>query len=255
MPEARQPMGVADLRRNRLLATLPAADQERLASGASTMRFRRGATVFEAGSELDAAFFPCDGALLSLGVPLSSDRSVETAIVGAEGVAGARLGGEGRPAFGRAAVRADGDLVRIEAHVLRGALAASPSLCDVFARYADCFIAELLQNVACTMSHSLDKRMARWLLCFHDRLRDRGLQMTHDELARLLGVGRTYVTRAASALRARGHIRYCRGNIAIADREGLAAAACGCRDAVAAHFARVLPGVYPADHQGSSAAA
>jgi DNA-binding transcriptional regulator YhcF (GntR family) len=59
-----------------------------------------------------------------------------------------------------------------------------------------------------------------------DRMRGDELPMTHDTLARMLGVRRPTVSQAAEALRERGLIAYTRGKIVITDRAALQAATC-----------------------------
>lgn len=71
--------------------------------------------------------------------------------------------------------------------------------------------------------------MARDLLVYHDRVEAGDLPLlTHQLLAEMLGVQRGSVTLAAARLQRDGIIRYSRGRIAILDRQGLEAAACGC---------------------------
>jgi hypothetical protein len=53
-------------------------------------------------------------------------------------------------------------------------------------------------------------------------------------------VRRVGVTRAAGSLQNRGLIHCSRGNIAVLDRRGLSAAACGCYQADREAYARVL---------------
>jgi DNA-binding GntR family transcriptional regulator len=80
--------------------------------------------------------------------------------------------------------------------------------------------------VACKLTHAVEQRLARWLLMTRDRMRHDELPMTHDTLARMLGVRRPTVSLAAEALRERGLIAYTRGKIVITDRTGLQAACC-----------------------------
>jgi CRP-like cAMP-binding protein len=76
------------------------------------------------------------------------------------------------------------------------------------------------------VSHRVQQRLARWLLMTRDRVRDDELPMTHDTLARMLGVHRPTISNAAEELRERGLIAYHRGKIAVVDRAGLEAASC-----------------------------
>jgi CRP-like cAMP-binding protein len=86
------------------------------------------------------------------------------------------------------------------------------------------------QMVACNALHSLEERMARWLLEVSDRINDTELPVTQEILGQVLGVRRTTVTLIAQKLQQEGRIRYRRGHIAIMNPDALRAIACECYD-------------------------
>jgi hypothetical protein len=65
--------------------------------------------------------------------------------------------------------------------------------------------------------------------------------MTQELIANMLGVRREGVTEAAG--KRAGLIHYSRGRIAVRDRPGLEAQACGCYRVVKTEFDRLLPEV------------
>lgn len=69
--------------------------------------------------------------------------------------------------------------------------------------------------------HKIEERLARWLLMAHDRIDGDELALTHEFLARMLGVRRPGVSVAVSSLQKSGLIRAQRGGILIIDRSGL----------------------------------
>jgi DNA-binding transcriptional MocR family regulator len=115
-------------------------------------------------------------------------------------------------------VRIPGAALSIPTNRLEEAKLRSPALADLFARYADVLLAQMMQSSACNALHSIDQRMCRWLLSTHDRANDATIRLTQETLADMLGVQRTTVTAVAKALQDEGLIRTGRGRIEILDR-------------------------------------
>ena len=84
------------------------------------------------------------------------------------------------------------------------------------------------QTVACNRFHTIEARLARWLLMTSDRVLSEEFVLTQEFLGDMLGVLRAAVNRAAGSLQQRNVIRYARGKIRILDRNGLEAASCRC---------------------------
>ncbi len=118
----------------------------------------------------------------------------------------------------------------------------------MFSRYADCVVAQIFQAVACSATHSVEQRLARWLLATVDRTGNLHVQVTQERLAATLGSGRGYVTRIVTDLRAAGALGSRRGELVVVDTDRLARRACRCNDAIRNHFDAVLAGVYPDEH-------
>jgi len=234
-------------RGNHFLRELSTFDRELLEPQLSLVSLGRDHVLVEAGDEIEWVYFPCDGTMVSLAVVMPGGQKAETTLIGLEGVVGGIVDNGPRPAFARVSVQLPGEAWKLPIEALETARSRSATLGDSFARYADCLLAQLLQHVACKVLHNLEQRMARLLLNVHRRQADADLPLTHEALADLLGVGRTYVTRTASALQERRLIEYGRGRIRLIDLPGLEGFACPCEKAVERHFERVLPGVYPID--------
>lgn len=204
-----------------------------------------GESLFEPGDDVTHAFFPLDGAVVTLVLPMRDGSAVEAATIGREGAVNGLVSMGHTPAFSRAVAQIAGKAARIPMSRLEAAKRAAPRLHETLVRYADCQTAQVLQSVGCAMLHPLEARCARWLLMTHDRLRQPELPLTQEALAEMFGVARTYMTRIASSLQRRGAISYRRGIVRIERRELLEEAACECYGAVRRHFERVLPGLYP----------
>jgi len=205
-----------------------------------------GESLFEPGDEITHTFFPLDSTVVSFVLPMSDGSAVEAATVGREGAVGGVISLGLKPAFARVDVQIPGPVARVDVGVLEKAKRTSPRVHEVMTRYADCLTAQVLQSVGCASLHTLEARCARWLLMTQDRLQRDELPLTHEVLAQMFGVARTYVTRTARALQERGAISYRRGMIRIEKRTLLAEVSCECYGHVRRHFERVLPGLYPA---------
>ncbi|WP_205481244.1 Crp/Fnr family transcriptional regulator [Sphingomonas arenae] len=225
---------------NRLLATLGPAERNLLRPHMTLVEMAAGDTVLSAGSPVTRSLFPFDSLVVSMMVELSGGRSVEVASVGKEGAVGGIVSCGNSPAFTHAVVQIGGPAVTIPIHALELAKQASKHLEHLFCRYADYLLAQVMQSAACNSFHPIDARAARWLLHVQDRVGDDRITLTQEALAAILGVQRTTVNAVARVLQEQGLISYRRGNIQVADREGLMKAACECYAAVEGHFAAVL---------------
>src|SRR5207248_9975381 len=96
------------------------------------------------------------------------------------------------------------------------------------------------QLALCTVRHGIEQRVSRWLLLAADRLEDRVVPVTHDQLAMLLGVPRAGITVTLSALQELGAVKKTRGCIEIVDRAALARETCQCYRLVTSEFQKIL---------------
>ncbi len=110
------------------------------------------------------------------------------------------------------------------------------------------------QSVACSQHHSLEQRLARWLLTMHGYAGTRELVMDHQSIAAMLGVRRVGVSETAHRFRTTGLIDYRRGRIAILDAPGLEKRACECYRFIRREYGR-LEGALPRLLSRHSAAA
>jgi hypothetical protein len=100
-----------------------------------------------------------------------------------------------------------------------------------------------VQHVAaCNALHSVEARLARWLLHIHDRMEGGGdvLPLTQETLSELLGVRRTTVTHVVSALRASRALKSNRRGQLEIDRRRLEAVACECYKVMSRRIDRIV---------------
>ena len=198
-------------------------------------------------------YFPCGQSLASYLVPNEDGRDVETILVGREGAVGGIVSEGYLPAYTRIAVKFGGSFARLPVGRLEAAKTTSRALRSVFSRYADCLLAQIFQSTACNAIHSIEQRTAKWIVSAIERTDGEEIvPLTHEQLATLLGVGRSYASRVIQTFKAEGILQTRRGSILIRDREALQARACLCNESVKNHFEEVLRGVYPTEEAAGS---
>ena len=216
---------------NRLLSTLPAELCRMLESKMQVMELDIGATVLRRGVDVAHSMFPFGPTMVSMVVELKDGRSVEVASIGREGAVGGIISCGHIPAFTRAEVMVAGPAARVPMEAIEEAKSRSAHLRNLFCRYSDYLLAQIMQTVACNSFHPIEARAARWLLTAHDRGGNR-LELTQESLASLLGVQRTTVNAVARELQDEGLITTRRGIVEVHDRAGLERRSCECYDRV-----------------------
>jgi CRP-like cAMP-binding protein len=232
---------------NRLLAALREDDRALLYPGLRECRFLAGQVLYEPGDAMGQCYFPLGPALCSCFVRPEGEAAVETGLIGREGVIGGVTGGGSLPAFVGVVVMHGGAFLSIEARALDRARRASPVISDLFSRYAECLIAQVQQAGACNSAHTIEQRAAKWLLAATGRVGGNDVAMTQEQLAAMMGIGRSYASRVVQRFKRDGILRTRRGGVTVLDRDALRERACSCHEKVCTHFDAVLSGLYPAN--------
>src|SRR5688572_18602812 len=214
--------------RNLLLAALPTEVRERLEPHTETVDLKQGQIVHRPGDEIVDVYFPLT-CLISVTVTTPEERTAEAGIVGRREMVGVNAFMGGRETNQTEYIcQSPGTAVRIAAKPLLAEFDRGKAVRDVLLRYTQAYIAQLSQNVACNRLHTIEQRLARWMLECSDRLGTDDLGMTHEFIAQMLGVRRAGVTETATVLQQRNLIQYGRKKLKITDAAGLDAVACAC---------------------------
>lgn len=238
--------GVSDRPFNNLLRRLNAADYELVAPHLVSIDVEAGDLLFSPGDDVHTVHFPCGPSLASFMVPNEDGRDVETILVGREGAVGGIVSQGFLPAYTRITVKFGGPFVRLPISKLDAAKLKSFAVRNIFARYADCMLAQIFQSTACNAIHSIEQRTAKWIISAIERTNGDGVvPLTHEQLSTLLGVGRSYTSRVIQNFKAEGVLETRRGAILIRNADKLRLRSCQCNEAVKHHFEEVLRGVYP----------
>ena len=228
---------------NQLLASLSEETLSSLRPHLKPVSLPRGRVLCEFDEPLTRVYFVECG-VVSLRAVFDDGTTAEMATVGREGVVGigALLGGEFP--LGRYVAPMQGMALVVEVSRFRSALQEIPTLRAVCEAYAQAFLRTALQTAACNSVHLVEQRCARWLLMSHDRSDSDTIALTQEYLSEMLGVCRSTVTLAASALQRAGLIHYRRGAITVLDRAGLEGVSCECYGLIRDHHERLLPHRY-----------
>lgn len=245
-PKNRHPAG-GEKPSNNLLRTLREQDYALLQPDLTFTEMSSRDLLYSPGDHVGTVYFPCGPSLVSYLVTNEDGRDVETILIGREGAVGGIVSRGNLPAYTRMIVQVGGPFVQLRIETLDAAKAKSPSLNQMFARYADCMLAQMFQSIACNATHSIEQRTAKWIISAMERTGENFVPLTQEQLAGMLGVGRSYASRVIQTLRRDGILETRRGALLVNDASTLAERACLCNDSVKGHFDSVLAGVYPAD--------
>jgi CRP-like cAMP-binding protein len=222
-----------------LIDGLPRPDQARLLALGEWQALEVGQILAEPGAKLAHAIFPSSG-MLSLTDVGNPGRSLVLDLIGCEGMLGTNLSLDMGRAPLRATVLGIGKAWRIEARLLTALLKVNGPLTRSLERYLFYRMGQLGRGARCASFHSIESRLARWLLSCQDRMGGESLQLTHTVLAQTLGVRRSTITIAAIDLQKRGVLSYSRGAIQLRSRDGLEKASCACHVQAVASYKRCL---------------
>jgi CRP-like cAMP-binding protein len=239
--------------RNRLLASLPPAEQALIAGDLESVSLHLEQVLVEPLSPIAHVYFVESG-LLSV-VASSGDREqAEIAMVGREGMSGFSLAlGSGSVPF-RVFVQRAGTAFRMTGDAFVRACRQSPALQKACLLYSQVFTIQVAETSRANARHTVETRLARWLLMAHDRTDGDDLPLTHEFLSLMLGVRRPGITVSLHVLEGEHMIRARRGNIRILDRTKLEEAARGSYGLPEAEHRRLIRPL-PAEVFGDTAGA
>jgi len=212
---------------NRILASLPGEEYERLALHLTNIYLEYKQILYEPHKTLRYAYFPEDS-VISMVSSVFDKTVVEVGLAGREGMVcvASFLGANSTPHQG--IVQQQGRAMRIGVPALREEFKRGGKLQDLLLRHTQALLVQIAQTSVCNRLHGLEARLCRWLLMIHDRVHGDEFVLTQDIISMMLGAQRTGVTEAAGSLQKQGIISYSRGTIAVINRKKLEETACEC---------------------------
>lgn len=227
---------------NRLLAALPRELYEKLARNLKQVSLQQGTILHHPGETIKDFYFPID-CLLSITITMNDGSTAEAGMVGNREVIGVNAFMGGRETTQTEyIVQIAGTAIKADAQPMLEEFDRNKGMRDVLLRYTQALIAQISQTTGCNSLHTLDQRLARWLLEAQDRVESDDLKLTQEFISNMLGVRRAGVTQAAQKLQEKGLIRYHRGHVQILDQQGLESLSCECFRVIRDEYDRLLGG-------------
>ena len=224
---------------NQLLAALPASEYQRLLPHLELVSLPLRKVLYEADEPIEYVYF-LNHAIASLVSTMEDGSTVEIGLVGNEGMVGLPVILGGKTTNNQAFVQVADGAMRMKASLLKTEFNRGGPLQTLLLLYTQALYTQVSQSAACNRLHSLEGRLARWLLSVQDRVQSNEFPLTQEFISQMLGTRRAGVTVAAGILSQAGIIRYTRGRITILNHEALKATSCECYEVIKSEFERLL---------------
>jgi CRP-like cAMP-binding protein len=225
-------------KQNRILAALPQADYERVLQQLEFVAMPFSMTVCEADEYMKHVYFPTSS-VVSLMFEAKNGASVETSVIGHEGMVGVSLFMGGGASYNRAVVKHAGYGFRLSAKFLVEEFSRCGALHSMLLRYTHALIVQMSQTAVCNRHHSVTQQLSRLLLLSLDRLPSNEVSLTQELIANMIGVRRESIAFAAAKLQEEKLITYTRGHINVLNRKGLELRSCECYACVKKEYDRL----------------
>jgi CRP-like cAMP-binding protein len=212
-------------RTNSLLADLPDHELDAMARHMQLVALQKGQVLFHAGEIPSHVYFPV-GAIVSMMNDSLEGESLETYMLGKTCMVG--VGTLGQPSFYRAQVRSSGLAYRMPAQALQRLRAECPRYLHNVQAATNRLLTQSMQNLVCCKRHPVEQQLIRWMLVTLDRTLQTQIQITHQELAEILGFRREAITLNLKKMTEDQALLVHRGLIEVLDRRMLEERACEC---------------------------
>jgi CRP-like cAMP-binding protein len=224
--------------KNQILNSLPDEDYQRLHKHLVPVELTLGQVIYRPDERIKFVYFPNDS-MNSVIATTPDGQCAEVGVIGREGMVGVDvLMGVDSTSNQNIIQLSDGAL-RIKTGTIREEFKRGGAFHDLALLYVHALMMQISQTALCNRLHTVEQRLARWLLMCHDRSKGDELTLTQEFLSIMLGVNRPTVTTAALVLQGGDFIKYSRGKITVLDREGLEDFACDCYDVVKPEYDRL----------------
>ncbi len=213
--------------KNQLLEALPASELAEMLASTEFVALPVRFNLYESGLRPKYAYFITDG-IASVVTNTARGQIAEVGIIGREGLTGAVHILGHHPVPTECFMQIAGTGRRLLLSDLEDIFRSSPSMNANVLEFVQSIAIVTAQLAACNALHTIEQRLARWLLVVQDRMQGDGYALTHEFLAEMLVVQRPTLSIVAAAFQRDGIIHYRHGHLNILKRDRLETVACEC---------------------------
>jgi CRP-like cAMP-binding protein len=224
---------------NHILDALPKDEFQRIEPFLEPVTLSHGTILCHPEDRVKDVYFPTEGMISVTSISLDG-KSVQIATVAKEGMTGIEtiLGVDSTTH--QSLVQIPGEGFRMKTEIVRSEFKQCGALHDLLLRYTHAFLVQTSQSAICNRIHTVEEKLAAWLMTTSDRVDSNCLHLTQEFIAHMFGVNRPTVTSAASKLQTDGVIEYRRGKISIINAMGLEELACDCYQTVKQEYSSYI---------------
>jgi CRP-like cAMP-binding protein len=224
---------------NLILGALPDRERRRLLESAELIDAPQRHVFSMPPDRFKYGYFPESGMVSEL-IRLANGRAVDVSPLGIEGFLGLPILLSNGATTHESVMQITGSVWRVRAvEALR-----LFEECEVFHklihRYVHARYVQASQCCACNLMHSVNQRLARWLLIALHHARTDTFQITQEYLSEMIGANRSTVTLLMGDFQRAALLEYRRGIVRIKEREKLTEAACECNAVVTWAFNQII---------------
>ena len=223
---------------NHLLQELPPETFELVLSKATRVKLKRGQVLEQPRMPVPFAYFVESG-MVSLQAVSRGNGLLASGLVGSDGMTGLPIVLRSMKTPLKAQVHIAGEAWRISAEDLQSCLEQPSPLLDLLLSYVQTMLVQSAYVGLCGARHSARQRIRSWLLLAAAALDGDEIAVTHQAVAKLLGLRRATVSDCLAELQRSNAVRQRRGCVEVLDAERLAEEACDCHRSISAEFKRL----------------
>lgn len=176
--------------RNRLLAALPNNIYQRICVFLEPVELPQHQVLYHPGDRYQYAYFPTDAIVSNVAI-LENGSTAEIGVIGNEGMVGVPIILNTDYVINSSlVVQVSGSGLRIPASELVKEFKRTEVFQRLLLHYVQARIIQISQTATCNSYHTIEQRLARWMLTVRDSVQQDEFYLTQEFISQMLGVRR-----------------------------------------------------------------